>query len=116
MQKIFSICLLLAMGFTIPAFSADNPESTREQTKQLLDKEIQKHVFFPILSAATTNTTVDVILRINNAGQVEVVSANSDNEQIKLFVQKKLSEIVFNKESVNTGEVFQYRFSFKRQA
>lgn len=116
MKKIISICMLLVMGLALPAFSADNPESNREQTKQLLDKEIQKHVFFPVLSAATTNTTVDVILRITDAGQVEVVSANSDNEQIKLFVQKKLNEISLNKEAIQTGEVFHYRFSFKRQA
>ncbi|MFM9986472.1 MAG: hypothetical protein ACKVOK_14630 [Flavobacteriales bacterium] len=116
MKKILSICMLLIIGLHMPAFAADKTDANREQTKQMLDKEIQKHVFFPVLSAATTNATVDVILRINASGNVEVVSANSTNEQIKLFVQKQLSEITLNKEIVQTGEVFHYRFSFKRQA
>lgn len=116
MKKIISLCMLLVIGLSMPTFASDNPDSNREQTKLLLDKEIQKHVFFPVLSAATVNATVDVILRINDAGQVEVVTAQSPNEQIKLFVEKQLSEITLNKEVVQAGEVFHYRFSFKRQA
>ena len=116
MKKILSICMLLIIGLHMPAFAADKTEANREQTKQLLDKEIQKHVFFPVLSAANTNATVDVILRINEAGNVEVVSASSANEPIKQFVEKQLNDITLNKETVQTGEVFHYRFSFKRQA
>lgn len=116
MKKILSLCMLLIMAVSTQVTAADNPDSNREQTKQQLDREIQKHVFYPILSAAKANATVDVILRISDAGTLEVVSASSSNEEIRQFVEKQLQQITLDKDAVQKGEVFRYRFTFKRQA
>lgn len=117
MKKIvFIICLMIGFVTSSQANSFRNGLISREHTKQLLDKEIQRHLFFPLMQKMEAATVVTVVLSVQADGTLKIINTSSANDEAKAFVVNRLQTIVLDKTEVTVGEVFHYTFRFKRQA
>jgi len=56
--------------------------------------------------------SVNVVFRINNYGNVEIFSANSEYDILKDYVVDKLSRITINQE-VDTNSFYKMKFDFQ---
>lgn len=117
-----SLALTLAFLLSIVSMSfASNDISSRDKNKKNkqvelkknVDKQVNKHIFFPSTSSEKLNGSADVMFQIFPDGDVRVVLIQTKNPLIKKFIESQAKKMKVNKENVVIGEIFRYRFTFK---
>jgi len=68
------------------------------------------------ITELNTDGFVEVSLKIDRDGRIEVISIQSSNEQLADYVLKKLAQTKLSPGSSEPGKVVKYRFVFKKQA
>ena len=63
-----------------------------------------------------TDGFVEVSLKIDQQGKIEIISLQSSNSQLSEYVLNKLAQTKLAPGSSEPGKVVKYRFVFKKQA
>jgi hypothetical protein len=119
-----TITMILALSFGIYSANASDTTSTAdnkepkksEAVKQALDRELNQHIFFPSSAGDEMGGSADVTFEIMPEGYVKVVSIQSENELVENFIVRQVGKMKINITDEMVGEVFKYRFIFRRQA
>jgi hypothetical protein len=119
-----TIAILLALLIGINTTNAADTTSTvdkkmtrkAETAKQAMKREVNQHIFFPTSSGEVITGSADVTFQILPEGLIKVVSIKSESDAVKKFIIKQAEKMNIGKNNALVGEVFKYRFVFKRQA
>lgn len=88
---------------------AGNGEST-------LDKLINRKIHYPeSLRAKQIDTRVNVLLSVNDSGSIEIISIESDSNELIEAVKQQVSQLKIKDTSDLIGKQFKYTFHFKIQ-
>lgn len=119
-----TIAIILAMIIGISSANAADTTSTAdkkmnrktEALKQAMKREVNQHIFFPTSAGEVITGSADVTFQIMPEGQIKVVAIKSESEAVNKFIIKQTEKMNIGKDNTLVGEVFKYRFVFKRQA
>lgn len=118
-----TIAVFIALAFSIAGNTStfSNTEwsedtATRETTQAALDKLIYRNIFYPAFSRFEEGSFADVTLRVEANGGITLLAVHSNNAAVRAFVEEQLQDIQLRKDETSAGELFRYRFTFKRQA
>jgi hypothetical protein len=90
MKKI-SLILLLAAS-TVTTFASS--EDSRLKEKASIQREISQYIKCPSFVTENSSTNnVKAIVRVNEAGQIELFEIESENEMLKKYVLAELKQI-----------------------
>jgi outer membrane biosynthesis protein TonB len=102
-----AIVLLAGMAISGAVAFAGNGET-------LIDKLVKRRVSYPeALKAKGIEATVNVKLRLIENGEVEILSIDSESEELKASVERQLKSLKFRNASSFIGEEFNYTFRFQ---
>jgi len=105
---VFISALLFSASALATAPSGNDPEKSDR-----LKNQLNRHVVFP--SSSPAYGEVEVVFKVTDRGEVEVLETRSLNEQLSDYVAKKLEKIRLTKDDISLGQVIRYRFVFKKQ-
>lgn len=97
--RIARIALVLAsvltLGYTRAAdpVRIGTPVAKRSTIERNLDRALNRELTFPLLAKGDMTGKVYVSFVIDKEGKIEVISCDSDNEQLKAYVLRKLARI-----------------------
>ena len=121
-MKTIALILALTIGM-FSTYAADTTSTSDKQVarryqavKQAIRKEVNKHIFYPTSREETTVGTADVVLQLTEKGTLKIYSIETNNDAVKNFIIQQVAKMKVPKENVLAGEMFKYRFVFKRQA
>jgi hypothetical protein len=99
MRLIFSICFLVVAHAVLAGVVDQVPP-----------------VKGTVIQELNTDGFVEVSLKIDQQGKIEVISIQSSNSQLSEYVLNKLAQTKLEPGSSEPGKVVKYRFVFKKQA
>lgn len=114
--------LLLAATLSLTATNANRPAdplraNVPSAQERELKKQINHYVSYPLLERKTEmDGEVLVSFVINAAGKVEVISAASDNPELRAYVLRKLEKIDIGENPSGTWKTEHLRFIFHPEA
>ncbi len=111
--------VLLLVFVTLNSFALvhnDPPASKgpKNTLKVAVDREIGRRLFFPIRDSQAMGVA-DLVLGLQENGQLEVLNIQTDNPRIQTFIERRLSTVFVRKDLVVPGETFSYRLVFRKQ-
>ena len=114
----FTLSLILGLTFTSSAnnteVSKDKKSKKQVELKRSMDKQVDKHIFFPQNEKEAMEGTADVLLQVYPDGDVRVIMIQTKNVLIQKFIEAQVKKMKVDKDAVVIGEVFRYRFSFRK--
>ena len=123
MNAILRLSLpMLALSFGLSAAMATPPADplrahVPSQQERELKKQINRLVTYPLLERKRTmDGEVDVSFVINAAGKVEVITAASDNAELRAYVLRKLEKVDIGNNPSGTWKTEHMRFVFRPEA
>lgn len=93
-RQLTRLVLVFASVFTLGYARAAEPvriNSSRPAMERTLDRELNRHLSFPVLAKENMTGKVYVSFVIDQEGKVEVISCASKNEALKAYVLRKLA-------------------------
>jgi len=105
LRRILFGCILLALlGGTSSVCRSSGLLVNQQQPKRstVVHKELEG--------------TVEVSLRVNEDGKVDILTLAATSPQLAEYVIQKLGQIALEKNAPQIGQVIRYRFVFKKQA
>ncbi|MEO8066519.1 MAG: hypothetical protein ABI599_02375 [Flavobacteriales bacterium] len=117
-MKRFSLLrttLVLATVFTMGyARAAEPPAGAEGNTtmERALDKELSKHLSFPLLRNTDMTGEVFVSFVVNKEGKLEVINASSTNDELCAYVLRKLALVDIGENPTGTWRTEHVRFTF----
>ena len=119
--KLRSLLILAVLSFRTTA-SANLPAdplraSVPSAQERELKKQINKYVNYPLMERKREmDGEVRVSFVINTAGKVEVISAASDNLELRAYVLRKLDKVDIGDNPSGTWKTEHMRFVFRPEA
>jgi len=84
--------------------------------RDALDRLMNRKIFYPeSLRAQHIEATVSVKLKINEKAKIEIVSIQSDSEEMKAAVEHQVMNLKYKATPGLIGSEFDYTFTFKVQ-
>lgn len=81
-----------------------------------VDRILHKKISYPeALRAKGIEAKVNVRLKVNEQGKLEIISMDSDSKELKEAVERQVKQLKFKAEEQLIGSVFNYSFNFKVQ-
>lgn len=122
--SIRTLALAAAVVFRLGTAHAAGPERTpatitanSAALEHALDRQLNKHVVFPLLDRSHDMTgVVNVSFVVNAEGRIEVLSATSDNEALCEYVVRKLGKVDIGDNPSGTWKTSHVRFVFRPEA
>ncbi|MBS1582169.1 MAG: hypothetical protein JST66_08235 [Bacteroidetes bacterium] len=122
--SIRTLALAAAVVFRLGTAQAAGPErapatitANSAALEHALDRQLNKHVVFPLLDRSHDMTgVVNVSFVVNAAGRIEVLSATSDNEALCEYVVRKLGKVDIGDNPSGTWKTSHVRFVFRPEA
>jgi hypothetical protein len=110
--------LLLAAACTFLCATAANPATplrskTTSSMERELDRQLDKYVTYPLLERSQRmDGEVLVSFVVDAAGKVKVISARSENPELRDYVLRMLSKVDIGDNPDGTWKIDHVRFSF----
>ncbi len=116
-----NLLLLAVMAICTATFAARPADPLRASVpsaqERELKKQINRFVTYPLSERKREmDGEVRVSFVINAAGKVEVISANSDNPELRAYVLRKLDRIDIGDNASGTWKTEHMRFVFRPEA
>lgn len=97
-RRLIRLTLVFASVFTLGYARAAEPvrmdaPAKRTATERSLERALNRHLSFPLLEQGDMTGKVYVSFVIDKEGKIEVIACNSNNEQLKAYVLRKLARI-----------------------
>jgi hypothetical protein len=109
------ILLLLFNTGVVNAIKPENNKVTTECEKSLY-KDLRSQIIYPSFAQEQKiEGFVVVSFTYNNKGDITIVEANSNNDQLKAYVIEKLSKTSVASCVRDSDQVFSMRFDFRLQ-
>jgi hypothetical protein len=117
---IFSLILMISAS-TMHASNVTNSKDKNKKVKQsnalnLVRRQMEKHIYFPQGQKADFEGTADVMFQVYPEGDIHIVLIQTKNPKIQQFIEKQAAQMKIDSSEIQVGQVFKYRFEFKRQA
>ena len=77
---------------------------------------VEKHLFFPNSGSAQLEGQADVFFQVHPDGEVRLLRINASNEALGNFIQSQVSTFKVDPSEFQIGQVFRYRFNFRKEA
>lgn len=114
--------LLLALVSTFSAIQSAPPAdplraNVPSAQERELKQQLNKYVTYPLMERKRDmDGEVSVSFVINAAGKVEVISAVSDNQELRAYVLRKLDKVDIGENPSGTWKTEHMRFVFRPEA
>jgi hypothetical protein len=119
-RTALAICTVFSMGYTHAAttFEGEREAATadRSQLERALDKQLSKHLSFPLMERANMNGVVTVAFAIDTEGRVQVLDCQSSNKDLKAYVLRKLAKVDVGNNPGGVWKTTYLRLVFKPEA
>jgi hypothetical protein len=117
---IFSLLLLFSFSTAIggnEAFTGkeSGPKAKLHNQQKTMQRLVERHVFFPAGQGEGMKGSVDVTLQVYPDGEVRIIRIHSENQVLQKFIFDQLHSLKVDKSAFLIGQVFRYRFEFKRE-
>lgn len=120
-MKTLALTLALIFGLTLTG-STSNTEVSKDKNKnrrntelkRSVNKQVQKHIFFPQSKEEAFEGSADVMFQVYPDGDVRVILIKTKNPLLEKFIENQAKKMKVGKDEVVIGEVFRYRFSFQK--
>lgn len=113
LRTAFVLATVFTMGYTRaaepPVAGAEVSSTTLERA---LDKQLSKHISFPLLRNTNMTGEVYVSFVVNKEGKLEVISASSTNDELCAYVLRKLALVDIGENPNGTWRTEHVRFTF----
>lgn len=106
------IATVFTLGYTRAAEPPVTTGTTDASLERALDKELNKHVSFPLLRTNDMTGEVFVSFVVNKEGKVEVINASSSNDELCAYVLAKLALVDIGDNPTGTWKTEHVRFVF----
>lgn len=113
--SLLRTALTLATVFTFGYSRAAEPPVTADGNatmERALDKELSKHLSFPLLRTNDMTGEVFVSFVVNKEGKLEVINATSTNDELCAYVLRKLALVDIGENPAGTWKTEHVRFTF----
>ncbi|MFZ1687170.1 MAG: hypothetical protein WAU70_07100 [Flavobacteriales bacterium] len=115
--SLLRTALVFATVFTMGYARAAEPpaagtETTNANMERALDKQLSKHLSFPLLNKTDMTGEVFVSFVVNNEGRLEVINATSTNDELCAYVLRKLALVDIGENPNGTWKTEHVRFTF----
>ena len=109
--------LVFATVFTMGYARAAEPPATgplapNASMERALDKQLSKHLSYPLLRDNDMTGEVYVSFVVNKEGKVEVISATSSNDELCTYVLRKLALVDIGENPAGTWKIEHVLFTF----
>ena len=108
------IALLFSSQFVLASVDKDRPKTKKSKgVEASVEKQVQRHLFFPVTKSKEIEGTADILLEIFPNGNVRAVTIRTSNPVVKRFVEHQVSKMKVDAQSGDVGKLFRYRLTFK---
>lgn len=119
--SIFRSLLMLALASTFATQGAPPADPLRANVPSAQERELKqqlnRYVTYPLMERKREmDGEVQVSFVINAAGKVEVISAASDNAELRAYVLRKLEKVDIGDNPSGTWKTEHMRFVFRPEA
>lgn len=83
---------------------------------KVMQHAVQKQLFFPNNGSSSFEGQADVFFQVHPDGEVKLLRISASTPELEAFVRSQASNFKVDPTSFRIGEVFRYRFNFKREA
>ncbi|MBP7409605.1 MAG: hypothetical protein KA941_12680 [Flavobacteriales bacterium] len=90
---VFASVLTFGYARAAEPVRLNEPSAKRTNIERTLDRALDRELSFPLLAKGDMTGKVHVSFVIDKEGKIEVITCNSDNEQLKAYVLRKLARI-----------------------
>jgi hypothetical protein len=90
---VFASVLTLGYARAAEPVRLNEPSAKRTTIERNLDRALNRELSFPLLAQGDMTGKVYVSFVIDKEGKIEVIACNSNNEQLKAYVLRKLARI-----------------------
>lgn len=113
LRTALAFATVFTMGYARAAEppAADAPAASAS-LERALDKELSKHLSFPLLRNTDMTGDVYVSFVVNKEGKLEVISATSTNDELCAYVLRKLALVDIGENPTGTWRTEHVRFTF----
>jgi hypothetical protein len=115
-NSITHIIAVAATFLTIGQAMAAEPVKVNSTSvkalERALDRELNKHLAYPVLEKSNMTGDVYVSFLVNKEGRIEVIECNSTNEKLRQYVIKKLARIDIGENPNGIWKTTHMRISF----
>jgi hypothetical protein len=94
----------------------DKPKYKKSKVEASVERQVQRHLFYPVKNAKEMEGAAEVVLEIFPNGKVYALSVQTKNPLIKRFVERQVNKMKVEASAGDVGKVFRYRLHFKRSA
>lgn len=116
-MKTLTLAILALIFSTNIAFAhgeKDRPRNKKEKgVEASVEKQVQRHLFFPVNKADEIEGTADILLEVFPNGNMRAVTIRTSNPVVKRFVENQVSKMKVDSQSGDVGKLFRYRLTFK---
>jgi hypothetical protein len=118
-RMIARTALTLATVFTLASahaaepFKMNKPKSSMERA---LDRQLNKHLAFPVLAKQDMTGEVTVSFVVNTEGRIEVLNASATNDDLRTYVLGKLAKVDIGSNPEGMWRTSHIRFVFRPEA
>ncbi len=126
MKTLLITALLAASTLVATASDARQPKKAqrlavkREVNVAVAGKTMQhaveKHLFFPNSGSKQMEGQADVFFQVHPDGEVRLLRINASNEALGAFIQSQVGSFKVDPTQFQIGQVFRYRFNFRKEA
>ncbi len=119
-KQLSRITLLLASVLTLGYSRAAGPVEQRTpaqvQLERQLDRQLNKHLCYPVLAKENMTGEVIVSFVVNAEGRIEVLSASGTNDALRAYVLAKLGQVDIGSNPEGLSKTSHTRFVFRPEA
>ena len=109
--------LLFATVLTLGAAQAAEPLKMKARTKttmeRALDRQLNKHLAYPVLAKEGMTGEVTVSFVVNAEGRIEVLEATGTNAALRDYVLRKLTKVDIGSNPEGLWKTSHIRFVFR---
>jgi len=108
--------VILSMGSAQAAEPFKFHAPTKSTLERALDRQLNKHLSYPVLAKENMSGEVVVSFVVNAEGRIEVLSASGTNEALRTYVLAKLNKVDIGSNPEGLWKTSHMRFVFRPEA
>lgn len=116
-RKAFLLAALLILGHANAKGPGTGgriaPEPGRSAMQRALDRQLNRHIIYPMMGTADMTGEVTVSLAVNAQGRIEVLEATGTNEALKAYVLRRLALVHIGTVPEGGWHPARIRFNFR---
>lgn len=114
LRKLVLASTLTISGFTA-GFAGGNGYGALLESSADLQTRVKNMIHIPVPTQGELNGEVDFVLRVNNQGRLEVISASGDHAEVVISIKNDLDDAKVNADGALVGKTYRMNFKYSTQ-